>query len=224
MKSLQVRQLGGASQSGFTIVELVVVILLLGILTATALPRFLDISDDAHQAVVEAHLGSLATATALYRAAWFANQKDLTNAIDYDGPGAGVGLFASDTGYPTGALAGTDAQFPETAADCVAIFTNLMQGSGTSLQASAIVSGNAATAAGAGTILDGASSPFTPWAGEEFATILVDANATPDAADSCEYYYTGQFNTEGSTPRYITYTPATGAISIATSAALTGDP
>ncbi len=41
-------------QSGFTIIELVVVILLLGILTATALPRFLEVTDEAHAAVVDA--------------------------------------------------------------------------------------------------------------------------------------------------------------------------
>ncbi len=41
-----------ANQDGFTIVELIVVILLLGILTATALPRFLDVTDEAHDAEV----------------------------------------------------------------------------------------------------------------------------------------------------------------------------
>ena len=46
MKSLNIKKAGGASQAGFTIIELVVVILLLGILTATALPRFLDLSDE----------------------------------------------------------------------------------------------------------------------------------------------------------------------------------
>ena len=57
-----------ATQDGFTIIELIVVILLLGILTATALPRFLDVTDEAHDAVVDAVFGGLTTGVTLFRA------------------------------------------------------------------------------------------------------------------------------------------------------------
>ncbi|MBL6688633.1 MAG: prepilin-type N-terminal cleavage/methylation domain-containing protein, partial [Pseudomonadales bacterium] len=49
------------TQKGFTIVELVVVIIILGILAATALPRFLDVSEDAHIAAVDSVEGALST-------------------------------------------------------------------------------------------------------------------------------------------------------------------
>lgn len=41
-------------QQGFTIIELVVVIVILGILAAVAFPKFQDLSGDAQQAVVNA--------------------------------------------------------------------------------------------------------------------------------------------------------------------------
>ena len=53
------------SQSGFTFVELVVVIVILGILAATAVPKFIDVSTNARLAAVQGVAGGLESATAV---------------------------------------------------------------------------------------------------------------------------------------------------------------
>lgn len=54
-------------QKGFTLIELIVVIVILGILAATALPKFVDLSGDARRAVLNGIEGSMRSAnTMLY--------------------------------------------------------------------------------------------------------------------------------------------------------------
>lgn len=179
------------TQKGFTIIELVVVILLLGILTATALPRFMDITDDAHSAVVDGVVGGLNTGAALFHAQWMAKGQPQGAALTGFGDES---LWPNTAGYPADITDGAIGSH----ADCLAFYNGVLQPGRPQAAASTTTNDEAGVEAAAA------------------ANLTADVIAALNGTEDCDFYYVGQYragtlSNQVNIPK-MTYDSSTGAV------------
>jgi len=97
------------NEKGFTLIELVMVIVILGILAATAIPKFVDLSSSAENSVKAGVTGALQGAITVLHAQYLINNTDydatsLVNNVDTQGVTLNA---ASATSITTGDIGST---------------------------------------------------------------------------------------------------------------------
>ena len=115
-------------QNGFTLIELVMVIVILGILAATAIPKFVDLSAQAAQAATDGVAGGLSSGSAVNyaaRSAGAAGTSAVANCTDVASTvQGGIGAYTIDA-LAIGAGAAVTCTLNDPTATYTASFTGL---------------------------------------------------------------------------------------------------
>lgn len=88
-------------QTGFTLIELIMVIVILGVLSAVAIPKYLDLKSDANQAAVNGVAGSLSSAASVNFAARTANSTNGVAVADCQDVAKALQTYTTGNTYDT---------------------------------------------------------------------------------------------------------------------------